>query len=170
MTIVETSRLILREMDAALDAAFIFELLNSPKFIQYIGDRGVRSIDEALEFIDTRYRRSYADHGYGLYTVCLRDTGEQIGICGFVKRDYLDEPDLGFAFLPQHESKGYGTESAAASITYGREQLGFDRVMAITSLDNDTSVRLLKKVGFRFEKEILSGTETLKLFVSDPDQ
>jgi RimJ/RimL family protein N-acetyltransferase len=156
-------------MDAALDAAFIFELLDSPKFIKYIGDRGVRSIDEAREFIDTRYRRSYADHGYGLYTVCLRDTGEQIGICGFVKRDYLDEPDLGFAFLPQHESKGYGTESAAASITYGREQLAFGRVLAITSLDNAASIRLLERSGFRFDREIVNDGETLKLFVSEPE-
>ena len=165
MNILETERLSLRELDSAIDAEFIFELLNTPKFLKYIGDRGVRSADEAREFIVNRYRKSYREHGYGLYLVQLRDslTGEagtlatarvsaSIGLCGFVKRDTLPAPDLGFAFLPGFESKGYGFESATAIMQFGKETLGFSQVLAITSLDNAASIKLLEKLGFAFDR------------------
>lgn len=148
MTIVETDRLILRELDSASDAEFIFELLNTPKFLAYIGDRGVRSAEQAREFIDNRYRASYREHGYGLYAVEQRSGGSAVGICGFVKRDYLEHADIGFAFLPEFEARGYGFESASAALRYGRDSLGFQRVFAITSQDNDVSGKLLSKLGF----------------------
>lgn len=159
-----TERLQLREMDATRDAGFIFALLNSPKFIKYIGDRGVRSVDEAAAFIDTRYRQSYIDHGFGLYTVELLPDKTQIGICGLVKRDTLPEPDLGFAFLPEHERKGYGYEAAAATIEYGRDSLGLSHLLAITSLENGASIGLLEKLGFAFVRVIESGDDRLNLF------
>lgn len=161
---IETERLVIREMDAERDAGFIFSLLNSPKFIQYIGDRGVRSKAAAAIFIKERYQQSYRDHGYGLYTVELLSTSTPVGVCGFVRRETLAGPDLGFAFLPEFERKGYGIEAAAEMLNYGRETLGFDEVLAITSLDNDASVGLLEKLGFAFQREIESGDETLKLF------
>ncbi|MEO7540158.1 MAG: GNAT family N-acetyltransferase [Pyrinomonadaceae bacterium] len=166
MNILETDRLRLRELDADQDAGFVFELLNTPKFIKYIGDRGVRSDVEAAEFIDTRYRQSYRDHGYGLYAVELRSSEfkRQIGMCGFVRRDTLPAPDLGFAFLPDFEGQGFGYESARAIMHYGRESLKFERVLAITSLDNDVSGSLLEKLGFNFESLIENGAETLKLY------
>jgi RimJ/RimL family protein N-acetyltransferase len=166
-TIVETERLIVRELDADNDAAFVHELLNTPKFIKYIGDRAVRSLDEARQFIDGRYRLSYREHGYGLYTVLLRSEQVPVGICGFVRRDSLPGPDLGFAFLPKYERLGYGFESASAMMQHGRDVLGFTAVYAITTTDNDASAHLLSKLGFRFDKLFTSGAETLRLFVCE---
>ncbi len=150
MFVLETERLLIRELNSATDAEFICELLNSPKFIEFIGDRGVRSADDAAEFIEKRYRQGYRDHGYGLYLVELRSGTVPVGICGFVKRETLDAPDLGFAFLPEFEHQGYGLESAQAMLGHGREELGFDTVLAITSQNNDASGKLLEKLGFGF--------------------
>ena len=181
--ILETERLHIREINSASDSEFICALLNTPKFIKYIGDRGVRTVTEAADFIENRYRQSYRDYGFGLYTVELRfgyDAGEgtlatgrvsasrggtQIGMCGFVRRETLDGPDLGFAFLPAFERQGYGIESAAAMLDYGRTELGFNTVFAITSLDNEASGKLLEKLGFRFSNFTNSPEgEKLKLF------
>lgn len=180
MPILETERLILREIDSAVDAEFILTLLNSPGFLKYIGDRGIRTLDQSGEFIENRLRKSYADHGYGLYAVDLRSgsptadantfssTFNSMGICGFVKRDGLPHADLGFAFLPQFEKQGYAFESAIAVMEFGRKVLGLDRVLAITSVDNDASGRLLAKLGFVFEDLIVlpHSDEELKLFSS----
>lgn len=163
--ILETPRLILRELEAD-DAAFILELLNTPKFLQFIGDRGVRTVEEAASFIEDRYRQSYRDHGFGLYAVGLKSDGKLIGLCGFVRRDTLPGPDIGFAFLPAFEGQGFGFESASATINYGRNVLGFSTVLAITSTDNDASGRLLEKIGLTFLRLIDSGEETLKLYSS----
>lgn len=173
MRILETERLILREI-VSDDAGFILDLLNQPSFIKYIGDRGVRDLDGAREFIESRYRKSYREHGYGLYSVDLKnlpDDGKTaaanptpIGMCGFVKRDSLPGPDIGFAFLPQYEKKGFAYESAAAVMNYGRSALNFSRVLAITTTDNVASGKLLGKLGFEFDKLIESDGETLKLF------
>lgn len=161
--ITQTERLTLRELIAD-DAEFVNELLNTPKFLQYIGDRKVRSIEQAANFINDRYRQSYVDHGFGLYAVDLKD-GTTVGMCGFVRRDTLDGPDLGFAFLPAFERQGYGMESATAMLDYGRTGLGFQTVFAITSLDNDASGKLLEKLGFRFDRLADSPDgEKLKLF------
>ena len=149
--IAETERLVIREIDES-DAAFMNVLLNSPGFLKYIGDRSVRSDGDARRFITERYRKSYADNGYGLYAVLLKDDSTPIGMCGFVRRDTLPGPDLGFAFLPEHEGKGYGLESSIAVLRYGREELSFERVLAITTLDNRASIRLLEKLGFTLEK------------------
>jgi len=170
--ILETERLILREIVES-DAEFIFALLNQPSFIKYIGDRNVRTIEQSREFIENRYRQSYREHGFGLYAVELkseiRNPKSQIGICGFVKRDSLPDADIGFAFLPQFCGKGYALESANAVMKYGRDVLGLARVLAITSQDNASSVRLLEKIGFKFESLIKMphDTEELKLFSSD---
>ena len=169
MNILQTERLILRELITADDAEFVFELLNSPKFIKYIGDRGVRSVKDAADFIENRYRVSYRDNGYGLYAVERKDDCKSVGLCGFVKRDTLPGPDLGFAFLPEFERLGYGFESADAMMRYGRETLGFTSVLAITSQDNDASGRLLEKLGFRFERILNEphDNESLKLYSLD---
>jgi RimJ/RimL family protein N-acetyltransferase len=145
------------------DAAFINALLNSPKFLKYIGDRNVRSDDDARDFIVNRYRVSYETNGYGLWAVETKD-GTPAGMCGFVKRDYFDDPDIGFAFLPEHERKGYGHESAAATMKYGRENLAFTKVLAITSLDNNASVGLLTKLGFTDDGVIEPRGEKLRQF------
>jgi RimJ/RimL family protein N-acetyltransferase len=168
MKILETSRTILREVTID-DAEFILDLLNQPSFIKYIGDRNVRDLEQSREFIENRFRASYTTFGFGLWTVELKETGTPSGICGFVKRDSLPDADIGFAFLPQFEKKGYAFESAAASMKYGRDVLGLKHVLAITSQNNESSGRLLEKIGFKFESliKLSPDEEELKLFSSD---
>lgn len=173
MKILETERLILREITVD-DAAFALDLLNQPSFIKYIGDRGVRDLDQSRDFIENRYRKSYRDHGYGLYVVESKNVGVPIGFCGFVRRIELPAPDIGFAFLPQYERKGYGFESAGAILRYGVEKLNFEVVLAITSQDNESSGKLLEKLGFNYYRLIsMPNGEVLKLFrfvAHDPDK
>jgi len=170
MKILETERLILREIDEG-DAVFMLDLLNQPSFIKYIGDRNVRNLEQSREFIESRYRASYRNNGYGLYAVELKEDHTPIGICGFVRRDTLPDADIGFAFLPQYERRGYAFESASATMEYGRKVLGLNRVLAITSVDNEASGRLLGKLGFKFDGlTTLSGsTEEIKLFSYQTD-
>ncbi len=163
MKILETERLNLREIVES-DAAFMLDLLNQPSFIENIGDRNVRTVEEARDFIENRYRLSYRVNGYGLWAVELKETGETIGICGFVKRDTLPDADIGFAFLPQFEGKGYAVESAVGTMKYGAETLNFERVLAITTQHNEKSGRLLEKLGFKYERLIDINDEELKLF------
>lgn len=160
--ITETERLIIREMTTD-DAAFVLELINTPKFHRYIADRGVRTVEDAKPYIEERFLANYRRHGYSMYAVCLKD-GTSIGNCGFVRRDTLPGPDIGFAFLPEYEGQGYGFESSQELLRYGREELGFTEVFAITSLDNDASVGLLEKLGFRFQDIIDNDGEKLNLF------
>ncbi len=178
MKILETERLTLREIVES-DAEFMLDLLNQPSFIKYIGDRNVRTPEQAREFIESRYRKSYRDNGFGLYAVELKSEAASeeipnrvVGICGFVKRDSLPDADIGFAFLPQFEKRGFAFESASAVMNYGREVLGLKRVVAITTQDNESSGRLLEKIGFKFEGLITQphDTEELKLFSSEVEK
>lgn len=153
MTVIETKRLVLRRLSPD-DAEFIVELLNQPSFLRYIGDKEVRNNTDAVRYIQNGPVASYLQWGFGLYLVELKDTGVPIGMCGLLKRDSLPDVDVGFAFLPSYWSQGYAFESAAAVMTYGREALGLRRIVAITSLDNDASIRLLEKLGLRFERLI----------------
>ena len=166
MKILETERLILRQMRAE-DAEFIFELVNEAAFIRNIGDKGVRTLYDARNYILTGPVASYAKFGFGLYLVALRETGEAIGICGLLKRDSLEDVDIGFAFLERFRRKGFAYESAAAVMGYGRNALGLKRIVAITSADNEGSMRVLEKIGLRFEKMIrMPGSdEDTRLFV-----
>ena len=168
MKILETERAILREV-AKDDAEFILDLLNQPSFVRYIGDRNVRTIEQARDYIESRFKESYKKFGFGLWTVELKETNAPVGICGFVKRDSLPAADIGFAFLPQYERKGYAFESADAVMKYGRDVLNLKRVLAITSQDNESSGRLLAKIGFKFERLIKfpPDDEELKLFSSN---
>lgn len=167
MKILETERLIVREIVES-DDEFILDLMNQPSFIKYIGDRNVRNAEQAREFIENRFRKSYTENGFGLYLVKLKDDNKKlsIGISGFVKRDTLPDADLGFAFLPPFEQKGYAIESAIALMKYGRETLKLNRVLAITTQNNHSSVKLLGKLGFEFDSLIKMphDEEELKLF------
>jgi ribosomal-protein-alanine N-acetyltransferase len=168
MPAIETERLSLRPLTTD-DAAFMLALLNEPSFIRNIGDRGVRTEAEARAYLVDGAIASYAKHGYGLYLVELRSTGEPIGICGLVKRDYLEHPDVGFAFLPGFWQKGYACESAAAVKAHALGVLGVPRLLAITSPDNAGSIRVLQKIGLRFERMITppGQDEEIRLFTSD---
>lgn len=165
MQIIETERLVLREV-VETDDEFMLDLLNQPSFLKYIGDRNVRNLEQSRDFIKTRYTQSYQDNGYGLYLVRLKEDNTSIGVCGFVKRDTLPDPDIGFAFLPQFEGKGYAFESAEAIMKYGLENLGFKRVLAITTQDNIRSGKLLEKIGFHFGNLIeMPNSDVLKLYI-----
>ena len=150
MKVIETERLVLRRLNAE-DADFIVKLLNQPSFLRYIGDKEVRNNVDAVRYIQSGPVASYERFGFGLYLVELKESGESIGMCGLLKRDTLPDVDIGFAFLPSYWSRGYALESATAVMTYGREALGLRRIVAITSPDNDASIRLLEKIGLRFE-------------------
>jgi RimJ/RimL family protein N-acetyltransferase len=149
--VVETDRLVLRRLTAD-DAEFILELLNDPAFLRHIGDKGVRTRDDARRYVETGPVASYERHGFGLLRVELKDGGEPIGICGLLKRDALPDPDIGFALLARHRSKGYGYESASAVLAHARDTLGLERVLAVASPDNAVSIGLLERLGFRFER------------------
>lgn len=154
--VIETARLLLRKMTAT-DAPFIFELLNDPAFLRYIGDKGVRTLDDAREYIASGPVASYEKHGFGLFLVVIKDTGASAGMCGLLKRDLLPHPDLGFAYLPAFRSYGYGFEAAEAVMTFARERFGLQTLLAITSPANRASIRLLEKLGFTFERTMKMG-------------
>jgi RimJ/RimL family protein N-acetyltransferase len=166
-TILETDRLALRELDAE-DAPFILELLNEPGWIRHIGDRGVRTVEAAREYLLNGPVKMYREHGFGLYCVSLKADGTPLGICGLIRRAGLDDVDIGFAFLARHEGRGYGVESAGAVLAHARGVLGMARVVAITSVDNAGSIRLLERIGLRFEKMMrLPGDgEEIRLFAT----
>ena len=155
--VIECARLTLRELRLP-DAAFILRLVNEPGFLRFIGDKGVRTLKDAREYIAKGPLESYRRFGYGLYLAALRNDGTPVGICGLVKRDGLEYPDLGFAFLEAFWSKGYAAESAAAVLAYGRASLGLERIVAITAPDNEGSMAVLHRVGLAFERVVrLSG-------------
>ena len=166
--VLESDRLRLRRLTTA-DGEFMLGLLNEPSFIANIGDRGVRTLEGARKYLVDGPIASYAKHGYGLYMVELKATGEPIGICGLVKRDYLEDADIGFAFLPPFWSQGYAFESAAAVKTFALETLGLGRVLAITSQDNVGSIKVLEKIGLKFAGMIRPPADAaeVRLFSSD---
>jgi RimJ/RimL family protein N-acetyltransferase len=168
MNLIETERLLLRELSKD-DAAFILGLLNQPSFIHYIGDRGVRTLEDARQYIFKGAVASYERFGFGLYLTLLKEGGVPIGICGLVKRDSLKDADVGFAFLPQYWSKGYAFESASAVLAYARNTLGLKRVLGITTPENKDSIHVLEKIGLKFERMIrLSEDDVeLKLYASE---
>jgi len=150
---IETERLVLDEFSIE-DAPFIFALLNTPSWIQAIGNRGVRTLADAQSYISDGALNSYKQHGFGPYLVKLKTNGLPIGLCGLFKRDLVDAPDIGFAFLPDYTGKGYGFESATAVMQYARDVLGLTRIVGITLPTNQYSIRLLEKLGLRFERRI----------------
>jgi ribosomal-protein-alanine N-acetyltransferase len=150
MALFDTDRLRLRLLTPE-DAPFILELLNEPAFIQNIADKGVRTLDAARGYILDGPMASYARHGFGLFAVERKESDCPIGICGLIKREGLDDVDIGFAFLERHWSKGYAVEAAAATLAYGLRDLGLPRIVAITAPDNQGSIQVLERIGMRFE-------------------
>ena len=144
------------------DAQFILTLLNEPSFLRYIGDKQVRNLDDARQYILNGPVASYERHGFGLLLVELKESHTAIGMCGLLKREELPDPDIGFALLPDFWSKGFAFEAASAVLA--SEKL--PRILAITSLDNEASINLLERLGFRFERVIrlTPDSEPLKLF------
>ena len=152
--IVETDRLVVRELEGERDAPFILELVNDADWREHIADMGLTTREEARDYIQNRLVAMYAKFGHGLYRVELKASGVPIGICGLIKRDALDDVDLGFATLRQFRQSGYTFESAAAMMSHGATAHGMSRLVAVSKPANTPSHRLLEKLGFRFEREV----------------
>jgi RimJ/RimL family protein N-acetyltransferase len=149
---LETPRLILRRFSLD-DAAFVFRLVNDPAWLEHIGDRKVRTLEDARAYLRRGALAMYETMGFGMYVVALKESGEPIGTCGLVKRDGLDDVDIGFAFLPQYRGQGFAFESAAAVLGHARA-LGLKRIVAIVSAANHRSIRILEKIGLTFERMV----------------
>ena len=165
MPILKTERLQLRILTLD-DAEFILRLLNEPSFIQNIGDRGVRTIEAAHDYIRKGPIASYEKFGFGLWMVETKSEATPIGICGLLKREVLDDVDIGYALLPEFWSQGYALEAASGVLSYAGKTLGLNRVVAVTNPNNQSSIRLLEKMAFRFERmvRLSEGAPEIKLF------
>jgi RimJ/RimL family protein N-acetyltransferase len=163
--ILETERLRLREFNLN-DTAFIIELLNSPGWIQFIGDRNIKTEEQAKSYLENGPLKSYADNGFGLSCVERKEDGKSIGMCGIIKRATLDTPDIGFAFLPEYNGKGYAYEISAATLNYAIEKLHIPKIAAITLPANTRSILLLEKIGLRYVKDFSfpNSEEVLQLY------
>lgn len=162
MIVLETARLILRRLTPA-DAPFILELLNDPDWLRYIGDRGVRTAAQAVDYIESGPAQMYERYGFGLYVTALKEHGTPIGLCGLIRRDFLEDVDIGFAFLPGYRGAGYAHEAVEAVLGYAASALGLGRVVAIVDPANDRSTRLLEKLGLRFERKVSYPGEEIAL-------
>ena len=162
--VIETDRLIIRQITIE-DARFILDLLNQPSWIRFIGDKKVRTVEDAEKYIRNVYLASYERHGFGLNLVETKDNHAPIGTCGLIKRESLDDVDIGFAFLPLYWSKGYAFEAASAVMDYGRRVLKLGRIVGIATLDNESSIKLLKKLGLVFEREMIDPQDGEQLAV-----
>jgi len=163
MLVVRTERLALRHFTEE-DAPFILELLNEPGWKLFIGDRGVNNLDDAMGYIETVPLASYSKNGFGLNAVEIENDGTLVGMCGLIKRDTLEDVDIGFALLSRFEGRGYAQEAVNATLTHARDQLGLKRIVAITTKNHTRSGRLLERVGMDFEKMISQNGEQLRLY------
>ncbi|WP_299824933.1 GNAT family N-acetyltransferase [uncultured Pontibacter sp.] len=152
--ILETARLRLREFTLS-DTNFIIELVNSPGWLQFIGDKNIKTAEQATAYLENGPLESYRQNGFGLSLVERREDGEAIGMCGIIKRDSLENPDIGFAFLPGYYRNGYAYEIASATLDYAQNQLALHKIAPITLPTNLRSIKLLEKLGLSFVKTII---------------
>ena len=161
---LETDRLVLRPLTFD-DAPFIVELLNDPDWLRFIGDKGVRNLEDARRYIETGPLESYAKNGFGMLVVELRSGRTPVGLCGLVRRDVLPGPDLGYAFLPAFRRNGYAREAVEAVLRFARETAGLDRILAITTPANERSIGVLEHFGFGFERMLrMSETDEVRVY------
>ena len=168
MNVIETERLNLREMSGS-DADFVLKILNDPGFVRFVGDRGVRTHEDAARYIDERFVGSYRRNGFGLWLVEVKDEQAPAGICGLLKRGTLPGVEVGYSLLPTFRGKGYAFEAAEAALGYARDVLGLPRLYAVVNPDNAASIRVLEKLGMKFEHPLrLPGEESdINLFSTD---
>lgn len=160
---LETPNLVLRQLTEE-DAALMLAVLNDPDFLRNVGDRGVRTEEDARRYIIDGPVAMYRQYGFGMYKVEVK-SGDAIGLCGLVKRDGLDDVDIGFAFLPDYRGQGYALEAAKAVMQDGRERMALQRIVAIARPDNKPSVRLLKKIGLQAERKITLPNDDTELLL-----
>ncbi len=162
--VIETERLILRKFTVD-DAPFMFALLNTPSWLRFIGDRNVHNVEEAKQFLLNGYLKSYETHGFGFYITVEKSTQNPIGMCGLVKRNTLEDVDIGFAFMPDFVGKGYGYEAASATLNYAENILKLAKVIAIVDPENVVSIALIKKIGLHFEKMVRLSANDIELML-----
>jgi ribosomal-protein-alanine N-acetyltransferase len=162
-TVIQTTVLTLRQFNTN-DAGFILELLNTPAWKQFIGDKNVNTHQDAVNYLINGPQATYVKYEYGPWLVSLKESGQPIGMCGLFKRDYLDRPDLGFAFLPGFEGRGLAFEACLATIQYVKDLYHIDKLFAITTNVNLRSRRLLEKCGFLQTGEVKPTDKTLLLY------
>lgn len=150
---LETERLVLRRITLE-DAGLMLAVWNDPAFVRHVGDRGIRTIEQAHEALKEGAFKLYEDRGYGPYCMALKKSGTLVGICGLFQRDNLDDPDIGFAVLPDYCGKGLAGEAAIAVVAHARDDLGIERLTAIVSPENSASIGLIEKLGLTFERGI----------------
>ncbi len=148
-----TDRLHLRRFTPD-DADLMLAVWNDPDVVEHVGDRGIRTVDEARVALENGILSMYSSLGYGPYCVTLQDSLERIGVCGLFKRDNLGDPDIGFGLLPAYRRDGLAREAAVAVLAEARDVFGFGRVAAIVSPENEASVRLIEKLGLTYEGPI----------------
>lgn len=167
MSVLETERLALRRI-AIEDAPFILELVNEPAWLQFIGDKGVHCIEDACNYIRSGPMASYVENGFGLWLVEAHEGRVPLGICGLIRRDGLPDVDIGFAFLERHRRRGFAVEAATAVMAYGKSELGLERIVAITDPENHASIRVLEKLGLRFERTLRISADDVELSLFGP--
>ena len=153
LIVAETDRLVIRWLNEA-DAEFIHLLFNTDGFLQFVGDRNIRSIEDGRNYLQNGPLGMYQHVGIGLYMVELKSENQPLGICGLIKRDSLDDIDIGYGFLPDHAGLGYAYESAVAVVEYAKSELNLKRLVAITTSDNARSIKLLERLGLTFESNV----------------
>lgn len=167
MLVLETPRLLLRRLTLD-DAEFIFRLVNDPSWLQFIGDKNVRNLDDARRYLREGPLDMYHRYGHGMYRVEERDSDTSIGMCGLIKRDTLPDVDVGYAFLPESRGKGYAYEAASAVLAHGNRQFGMRRIVAIVTPSNAASIRVLEKAGMKFERLLeLTPGDPVNLFARE---
>lgn len=164
MLILETDRLSLHHFET-IDAAFLLEVMNHPNYHRFIGDRGLRSVEDAEIYIKEKLINAYKDLGFGFWIVRLHNSGERVGFAGVLRREMLDEPDVGYAVHEKFAGQGLAQEATRGVLNYARETLGLRRVCAITDVDNYASINVLMKCGFEFsEKQKVFDDDELNIF------
>jgi RimJ/RimL family protein N-acetyltransferase/uncharacterized protein YndB with AHSA1/START domain len=169
--VIETDRLLLRYFEAG-DAGVVLRILNEPSFIENVGDKGVRTTEDAAAYLASGPIASYEAHGYGLYLVVLKNTNEPIGMCGLLNRPQFADVDVGYSFLPEFWRRGFAAESVSAVIEHARRALGIGRIIALVAPHNVSSARLLEKLGFTFRERALlqpAGSEVLVYASAAPE-
>jgi [ribosomal protein S5]-alanine N-acetyltransferase len=167
MTILETDRLKLRQLTLQ-DAPFILQLVNEPAWIENIGDKNVHNLQDAENYLLAGPLKSYEENGYGLFLTELKVKGVPVGMCGLVKREFFDTPDIGFAFMREYWGLGFASEAAKATCDYACTQLRINEILGFTSVDNIASMRVLEKIGLKYDKivELPGYNEPSRLFSS----
>lgn len=169
MVIAETGRLVISEISIK-EASFFVQLMNTPGFLKYVGDRNIKTKKDAEAYLKTRFLKSYEDHGFGYYKMALKEHKDRpLGVVGILKRDTLDDADVGFALLPEFEGKGYGYEASVEILKLAKEKFKMTKITAITDPENMKSIRLLERLGMTFEKRVapFEADKELLLFVKD---